>query len=82
MQASKLRVVYLDKQFVTQNQAAIAKVAKYAFAKTCETPATAVPEWLFPALRVDLFAHALTFAQFCCRELAIWMDGPIYVGCI
>jgi len=34
MQASKLRAVYLDKQFVTQNQAAIAKVAKYAFAKT------------------------------------------------
>lgn len=49
IQTNQLKVVYLDKQYVTQNQVAIAKAKangnSYAFAKTCENPATAVPEW-------------------------------------
>jgi hypothetical protein len=43
------RVAYLDKQYITQNQAAVAKVSalggKYAFGKTCDNISTAVPEW-------------------------------------
>ncbi len=49
MKENPLRVVYLDKQYVTQNNAAIQRIKsknqEYFFAKTCETPATAVPEW-------------------------------------
>ncbi len=49
MRATPLRVVYLDKQYVTQNQAAIEKAKSlgrsYAFASTCEKAATALPEW-------------------------------------
>ena len=49
MRATSLRVVYLDKQYVTQNQAAIEKAKSlgrsYAFASTCEKAATALPEW-------------------------------------
>ena len=47
--SSPLRVFYLDKQYVTQNQAAIAKAASlgmnYTFANTCESHSTALPEW-------------------------------------
>jgi hypothetical protein len=49
LKTKQLRVVYLDKQYVTQNQAAIAKAKdlgrSYAFASTCEKAATALPEW-------------------------------------
>jgi hypothetical protein len=50
MKASKLRVVYLDKQYVTQNNAAIQHAdsssnKSYVFGHTCETAATAIPEW-------------------------------------
>ena len=49
IQATPLRVAFLDKQYVTQNQAAIdsatARGITYAFGKTCENAKTAVPEW-------------------------------------
>ena len=49
VRSSPLRVVYLDKQYTTQNHAAIAKVESlglnYTFGKTCELQSTAVPEW-------------------------------------
>jgi hypothetical protein len=49
MRATPLRVVYLDKQYVTQNQAAIEKAKSlgrsYVFASSCEKAATALPEW-------------------------------------
>ena len=44
-----LRVIYLDSQYVTQNQAARAKVESmgmnYSFGETCDDAATAVAEW-------------------------------------
>ena len=89
IQNTPLRVVYLDKQYVTQNQAAIAKATalglNYTFGKTCENPTTAVPEWLDTFLIRFIHArrnHFLTgpSLQFCCRKLAVWMDGPVYVG--
>ena len=50
IRAGPLRVFYLDEQYVTQNQAAIAKVQAlgltYSFGETCDDPVTAVPEWL------------------------------------
>ncbi len=46
MKSAPLRVVYLDKQYVTQNQVANAKVGdSYIFGRTCENAKTAVPEW-------------------------------------
>jgi hypothetical protein len=49
MQQNQLKIVYLDKQFVTVNQAAIATIRSfgrpYVFASTCESDLTAVPEW-------------------------------------
>ena len=49
MMSTPLRVVYLDKQYVTQNQAAIARAKAlgktYTFGKFCESISTAVPEW-------------------------------------
>ena len=49
MRTNQLRVVYLDAPYVTQNQAAIAKVKEhgqsYEFSETCENPPTALPEW-------------------------------------
>ncbi len=50
MKALKLRIIYLDKQYVTQNNAAIKKTelssnGSYAYGRTCETAATAIPEW-------------------------------------
>jgi hypothetical protein len=40
---------YFDKQYVTQNQAAIARVkelgSKYSLGQTCENALTAVPDW-------------------------------------
>ncbi len=46
IKSTPLRVVYLDKQYVTQNQAANAKVGdSYVFGRTCENAKTAVPEW-------------------------------------
>ena len=47
--SAPLRVVYLDKQYTTQNQAAIAKIESlglnYTFGSSCEHKSTAVPEW-------------------------------------
>ena len=44
-----LKVAFVDKEFVTQNQAAVDKVTSlgmhYAFGKTCDQESTAVPEW-------------------------------------
>ena len=46
IKSTPLRVAFLDKQYVTQNQAANAKVGDaYIFGKTCENAKTAVPEW-------------------------------------
>ena len=49
MKNTPVRIAYLDKQYVTQNQVAIDKVKSsgknYTFGRTCESPATAVPEW-------------------------------------
>jgi hypothetical protein len=50
MKATKLRVVYLDKQYVTQNNAAIQQTHalyndSYIFGRTCESAATAIPAW-------------------------------------
>jgi hypothetical protein len=49
IKSKPLRVVYLDKQYVTQNQVVISIMEKrnqsYVFANTCEKPATAIPEW-------------------------------------
>jgi hypothetical protein len=49
MKSSPLRVAYLDSQYVTQNQAAIARTKalgmNYIFDYSCESSATAVPEW-------------------------------------
>jgi hypothetical protein len=51
MQSSPLRVVYLDKQYVTQNHVVISKMKElgkpYVFASTCQREATAIPEWYF-----------------------------------
>ena len=62
-----LRVVYLDKQYVTQNQAAIdsatARGMKYTFSQTCESTATAVPEWCLHAFCWGLFL-SLSFGDF------------------
>jgi hypothetical protein len=48
IRSSPLRVVYLDKQYVTQNDAAIAKITSqnkaYNYAKTCES-SDSIPEW-------------------------------------
>jgi hypothetical protein len=48
-QSKPLRVAYLDKQYVTQNQVVISKMkalnTPYVFASTCEKEATAIPEW-------------------------------------
>jgi hypothetical protein len=49
IQSRPLKVAYLDKQYVTQNQVVIAKMKAlnqpYVFASTCEKDATAIPEW-------------------------------------
>jgi hypothetical protein len=50
MKSTKLRVVYLEKQYVTQNNAAIKQTNiltnnSYVFGRTCETAETAIPEW-------------------------------------
>jgi hypothetical protein len=49
MRSNRLRVAYLDKQFVTQNNPAIEKAKslgrQYSFGQTCEQAATALPEW-------------------------------------
>ena len=49
IQSKPLRVAYLDKQYVTQNQVVISKMkalnTPYIFASTCEKEATAIPEW-------------------------------------
>ncbi len=49
IKSKPLRVVFLDKQYVTQNNAAISKLEEqnqsYVFADTCENHATAIPEW-------------------------------------
>ncbi len=49
IKSKPLRVVYLDKEYVTQNQVVISIVEKlnqsYVFANTCEKSATAIPEW-------------------------------------
>jgi hypothetical protein len=51
IQTNPLRVAYLDKQYVTQNQVVISKMKAmnkpYVFASTCEKDATAIPEWYF-----------------------------------
>ena len=51
IQRGPFRVFYMDEQYVTQNQAAIAKIQSlgmnYSFGVTCDDPTTAVPEWLF-----------------------------------
>ncbi len=48
IKSSPLRVVYLDKQYVTQNDAAIAKMKslnkEYFYAKTCESR-DSISEW-------------------------------------
>ena len=54
MRSVPLRVAFLDKQYVTQNQAAINKIAslnmQYSFGKSCDSALTAVPEWCVDAL--------------------------------
>jgi hypothetical protein len=49
IQSKPLRVVYLDKQYVTQNSVVISKLEQlnqsYKFASTCEKHETAIPEW-------------------------------------
>lgn len=49
MQTNPLRVVFLDKLYVTQNFPAIAKAKQlgiqYIAGQTCERAATAMPEW-------------------------------------
>ena len=49
LKKSPIRIAYLDKQYVTQNQAAIDKIKsmglEYNFGRTCESAATAIPEW-------------------------------------
>jgi hypothetical protein len=48
IRASPLRVVYLDKQYVTQNNAAVEKMKSlnkdYVYGKTCES-LNSIPEW-------------------------------------
>ncbi len=48
IRSSPLRVVYLDKQYVTQNNKAIEKMKslnkEYAYGKTCES-LDSIPEW-------------------------------------
>ena len=52
IQKGPLRVIYMDERYVTQNQAAIAKIQglglNYSFGETCDDPATAVSEWCVP----------------------------------
>jgi hypothetical protein len=54
IQSRPLKVAYLDKQYVTQNQVVIAKMKAlnkpYVFANTCERDATAIPEWYLKIL--------------------------------
>jgi hypothetical protein len=49
MRSSPFRVIYLDVQYIVQNDVAIAKMQslgkQYAFWDTCDTAATAIPEW-------------------------------------
>ena len=49
LQSGPLRVIYLDVQYIVQNQVAIAKTRalgrEYGFWDTCDTAATAIPEW-------------------------------------
>ena len=49
MRTSPLKVAFLDKEYVTQNQAAVNKISslgmQYEFGKTCDQESTAVPEW-------------------------------------
>ena len=87
IQRGPFRVFYMDEQYVTQNQAAIAKIQSlgmnYSFGVTCDDPTTAVPEWLFCRCkneRVIRNPDTNKFMQLCCRKLAIWMDGTIHVG--
>jgi hypothetical protein len=49
LQRGPLRVIYLDVQYIVQNQVAIAKTKalgrEYGFWDTCDSAATAIPEW-------------------------------------
>jgi hypothetical protein len=49
LQGSPLRVIYLDIQYIVENQVAIAKTKalgrEYGYWDTCDTAATAIPEW-------------------------------------
>ena len=49
LRKSPLRVIYLDVQYIVQNQVAIAKTKElgreYSFWDTCDSAATAIPEW-------------------------------------
>jgi len=49
MQDKRVRVVYLDKQYVTSNAPAVQKAKlqgiEYVSGKTCDQVATAMPEW-------------------------------------
>ncbi len=49
LRSSPLRVIYLDVQYIVQNDVAIAKMQslgkQYAFWDTCDSAATAIPEW-------------------------------------
>jgi hypothetical protein len=71
IQSKPLRVAYLDKQYVTQNQVVISKMNElnkpYVFASTCEKDATAIPEWYFK-LRLSILLHfdSMCSTQFCC----------------
>ncbi len=49
IKTTKIRIVYLDKQYNTQNQpamdAATSRGMPYAFGQTCDSSSTAIPEW-------------------------------------
>ena len=74
VKSSPLRVVYLDKQYVTQNQVVISKMKElnqtYLFASTCQKQATAIPEWYSRIERVLLLTGTALLmvcavSQFC-----------------
>jgi hypothetical protein len=49
LRSSPLRVIFLDVQYIVQNDIAIAKMnamgKDYSFWDTCDTASTAMPEW-------------------------------------
>ena len=55
IQTGHLRVAYMDVQYVTQNQAAIARTQDlgmdYSFGETCDDPDAAIPEWSYSSSR-------------------------------